>query len=77
MEIHIGLKWVFKKKIGSNGSVEKFKVRLVMNCFSQVEVIDYGYFFLNYYVDILSISFITYINVWHQTNGYEVRFVLQ
>ena len=37
----IGCKWIYKKKRGSNGKVETFKVRLVTKGFTQKEVIDY------------------------------------
>ena len=34
-------KWIYKMKNESDGSVEKYKVRLVARGFSQVEGIDY------------------------------------
>jgi hypothetical protein len=36
---------VFKKKIGSNGSVEKYKVGLVTKGYSHVKGIDFGEIF--------------------------------
>ena len=41
----VGCKWVFKKKVGSDGSVEKYKAQLVAQGYSQVEGIDYGEIF--------------------------------
>lgn len=39
---YLGFKWVFKEKADSNGSVEKYKVRLVLKRYSQVEGIYFG-----------------------------------
>jgi hypothetical protein len=36
---------VSKKNIGSNGSIEKYKERLVVKGYSQVEDVDYGEIF--------------------------------
>ena len=41
----IGSKWVFKKKLNSEGKVEKYKARLVAKGYSQVEGIDFGEIF--------------------------------
>eukprot|EP00253_Pinus_taeda_P002765 PITA_02765 len=38
----IGSKWVFKKKTNAEGTVEKYKSRLVEKCYSQVLGIDFG-----------------------------------
>ncbi|KAL0303153.1 UNVERIFIED_CONTAM: Retrovirus-related Pol polyprotein from transposon TNT 1-94 [Sesamum radiatum] len=37
----IGYKWIFKKKLKPDGSVDKFKARLVAKCFKQKERIEY------------------------------------
>lgn len=38
----ISCKWVFKIKLRPNGSVEKFKARLVVMEFTQMEGIDFS-----------------------------------
>ena len=37
----IGCKWVLRKKLKSDGFLDKFKARLVAKGFTQVEEIDY------------------------------------
>jgi hypothetical protein len=39
---HVDRKWVFKKKINAAGQVEKFKARLVVKGYSQVEGVDFS-----------------------------------
>ena len=41
----VGSKWVFKKKLNATGNVEKYKARLVVKGYSQVEGIDFGEIF--------------------------------
>jgi hypothetical protein len=38
----IGSKWVFKKKMNVAGQVKKFKARLVVKGYSQVEGVDFS-----------------------------------
>jgi hypothetical protein len=38
----IGRKWLFKKKLNTEGKVEKYKARLVAKGYFQVEGIDFG-----------------------------------
>jgi hypothetical protein len=39
---HVGRKWVFMKKMNVEGQVKKFKPRLVVKGYSQVEGVDFG-----------------------------------
>ncbi|CAN6566755.1 unnamed protein product [Malus baccata var. baccata] len=39
--VHVGNKWVFKRKIGADGNVETYKARLVANGYKQREGIEY------------------------------------
>ena len=39
--VSIGCKWIYKRKIKSNGKVETYKARLVMKCYNKREGIDY------------------------------------
>jgi hypothetical protein len=41
----VGRKWVFKKKMNTAGQVEKFKSRLVVKGYSQVEGVEFGEIF--------------------------------
>lgn len=38
---HIGSKWVFKLKFHPNGTIERFKARVVAKGYSQVEGFNY------------------------------------
>ena len=38
---HIGYKWIFKRKYLLDGSIEKYKARLVAKVFSQKQNVDY------------------------------------
>ena len=38
----IGCKWVFKQKVGADGSVERYKASLVAQDFSQQYGLDYN-----------------------------------
>ena len=37
----LGYKWIFKRKIKTDGSIDKYKARLVVKCFRQKEGLDY------------------------------------
>nr|GEX91672.1 hypothetical protein [Tanacetum cinerariifolium] len=37
----LGYKWIFKRKLKVDGTIEKFKARLVIQCFRQKSKIDY------------------------------------
>ena len=37
----LGYKWIFKKKMKANGSIDKYKVRLVIKGYKQKEGLDY------------------------------------
>ena len=37
----IGCKWIFKKKLNTNGSIDKFKARLVAKGYKQRQGVDY------------------------------------
>ena len=50
----VGYKWIFKKKLRSNSTVDKYKVRLVAKGFTQQKGID----FFDTYSPITKISFI-------------------
>ncbi|XP_021838980.1 uncharacterized mitochondrial protein AtMg00820-like [Spinacia oleracea] len=42
----IGCKWIFKRKLKTDGSVERFNARLVIRGFSQKFGVDYFYTYL-------------------------------
>jgi len=42
---HVGCKWVLKKKIGSDGGIEKYKAWLVVKGYTHVEGVDYSEIF--------------------------------
>ena len=44
--VPIGCKWIYKKKIGSDGKIEIYKAGLIMKGYSQCEGIDYHKIFL-------------------------------
>jgi hypothetical protein len=55
-------KWLFKKKFNAQGKVEKYKARLVVKGYSQVEGIDFGEIF-SHVAKLTSIIFILSIVV--------------
>ena len=38
----IGVKWVYRTKLNPNGSINKYKARLVVKGYSQVAGVDFG-----------------------------------
>ena len=38
---HLGCKWIFKKKMKSDGTIDKYKARLVPKGFKQKESLDF------------------------------------
>ena len=38
----IGVKWVYRTKLNADGSVNKYKARLIMNGYSQVFRMDFS-----------------------------------
>jgi hypothetical protein len=41
----VGSKWVFKKKMNTIGQVDNFKARMVAQCYSQVEGVNFSEIF--------------------------------
>ena len=37
----LGYKWIFKKKMKADGSIDKYKVRLVVKCYNKKEGLGY------------------------------------
>ena len=37
----LGYKWIFKRKIKANNTIDKYKARLVVKCFKQQERVNY------------------------------------
>jgi hypothetical protein len=37
----LGYKWIFKRKIKANNTIDKYKARLVVKCFKQQEGVNY------------------------------------
>jgi hypothetical protein len=58
----VGSKWLFKKKLNTQGKVEKYKARLVEKSYSQVEEIDFGEIF-SFVAKLTSIRFLLSIVV--------------
>ncbi|GKD01344.1 zinc finger, CCHC-type containing protein, partial [Tanacetum coccineum] len=68
----LGCKWIFKRKLKVDGTIEKFKARLVIQGFKQKPGIDYFDTYASLYV---SVTCIELLMLWHQfTEKYDLIF---
>ena len=70
----LGYKWIFKRKMKTNGSIDKYKARLVVKGFRQKEGLDY---FDTYspVTRITSIKMLIAIQSRNSSNGCENHFL--
>ena len=60
----LGYKWIFKRKIKANNTIDKYKARLVVKCFKQQEGVNYfdRYSHVSIITSIQTLIVITTIN---------------
>ena len=63
----IGCKWVYKKKLNPDGTVERYKAQLVAKSYSQVEGVDYRETFSQVakFTTIRVLLSLTTLHGWH------------
>ena len=68
-KVPIGCKWVYKVKLKADGSVERYKARLVANEFTQTEGIDFfeTFFLVVKFVTVKILLALAAIFGWHLT----------